>query len=178
MSLQIFQQLTGGFQSIATIIAVIVGGIWTYRLFVQREKGIPRIEFTVDIAFVGKQGDQWLVELLAFVENKGLVQHTASNFNFDVRCLLESDQIKEGDERIDFQINIPHKLKEGSWLPLEWKATRIDPGLKTRYSYVYAIPTSATFVLLHGRFTYANNILHTADKLIYVPREMGLVSIT
>ena len=76
----------------------------------------------------------------------------------------------EGDERIGHQTVIPHVLGAGSWLAPEWEASFIEPGLKTRYSFVTHVPAHAAFVLLHGRLVYGDGAtLHTAESLVTVP---------
>jgi hypothetical protein len=94
MSCEEFNHLAGGISSIATTLALIVGGIWTYRRFVRTREAYPKIEFTVDLAFVRKQGGFWVVEAIANMENKGLVRHSIRKFTFDLRYMLPSDAVE------------------------------------------------------------------------------------
>jgi len=52
------EQIAGAFESIATIIALIIGGIWTFRLFIKNRLNKPRAQFTheVEIRDLGEQG--------------------------------------------------------------------------------------------------------------------------
>lgn len=159
-------------QSLVTTGGVIIGGVWAYLKFVKRREDYPHIEFTVEIEFVGTQKDEWMVELLAFVENKGLVPHLIKTFEFDLRCMYEEDEITEGDKTINYQTLIPHFLKEGAWIPRDWSNTFIEPGLSAKYSYITTVPRRTSFVLLHGRFVYQDGkSSHTADRFIKVPKE-------
>lgn len=159
-------------ESVATLIALGIGGTWAYVKLVKRREHAPRIEFTVDIAFIGSQGGYWLVELLALVENKGLVRHLIREFAFDLRALRIDDPVREGSAEINGQTEIPHLVKRGAWIPKGWESTFIEPGLRTRYSYVAALPKTASFALLHGRFDYhGETVFHTADRLVRVPTE-------
>ena len=155
--------------SLATILALIIGGIWAYLRFVRQVEYFPHIEFGVDIQFVGLQNSEWLVELQALINNKGSVRHEIHDFQFDLRYLKKSDKLQDGDEKIGHQTFIPHLLKEESWVEY---ITFVDPGNNGRYSYITTIPKDATFLLLHGRFRYKDeNFFHTADKLIKVPTQ-------
>jgi len=165
MSYEEFNHLAGGISSIATILALIVGGIWTYRRFVRTREAFPKIEFTVDVAFVHKQAGFWVIEAIANLENKGLVRHSVTKFTFDLRYMLPSDAV---EERAPFLVVVPHKACEGSWLPVDWNFTFIEPGLRTRYSCVARIPEQATMALIHGKFYYSDDNWHTADKLFAV----------
>jgi hypothetical protein len=161
-----FNDLANGLSSIATIVALAIGAIWTYQRFVRTREANPRIEFTVDIAFVTIQNGHWVAEAIAFLQNKGLVRHDITIFSFEVRYLLGGDPV---EAKNGFLVYIPNQGSEGSWLPKGWGNTFIEPGLMTRYSALIRIPSDATAVLIHGRFLYADNDWHTADKLVAVP---------
>ena len=75
----------------------------------------------------------WLVELAAMLDNKGLVRYRTSEFSFELRCLYPEDSLNAGGADIGGQINIPHVLATGSWLPNPWTATIIEPGLTTQW---------------------------------------------
>jgi hypothetical protein len=137
-----------------------------------RQEEFWRIEFTVDVAFVGIQEGKWLVEVIAVLENKGVVPTKLCKLTFDLRCLHGSDPIEDGPADINQQTNIPRVLiKSRSWFPKDWEWTFIHPGVRTRYSYVTAVPSDASFVLVHGRFKYPDDqLFHTADRLVQVPR--------
>lgn len=70
-----FSHVAGSIESLATVVALGIGGYWTYRRFIRQRENCPFIEFTVDVHFVGRQGGKWIVELIAYLENKGKVQH-------------------------------------------------------------------------------------------------------
>lgn len=167
MTFDDFDHLMSGLSSVVTIGAVVVGGIWAYRRFIRNREACPKIEFTVDVNFVHWQGGKWIVEALAFLDNKGLVKQSISRFTFDLRYTLPTDPIRGRDE---FLVYVPHKATDGSWLPKNWESTFVEPGLSTRYSCLASIPEDATTVLIHGKFFYESNDWHTADKLLKVPR--------
>ncbi len=156
-------------QAVFTLSAAVIAGAWAIAKVLRRHEHRARIEFSVDISFVGIQGTDWLIEVVALVDNKGLVRHTIENFSFHLRTIQSSDELAEGGPKINNQVSIPFLLKEGSWIPKNWGDTFIDPGIRTRYSYVSTVPLGTSFVLLHGRFLYSNGYPHTADKLAAVP---------
>ena len=161
-------------QSVAALVVLVLGAFWGYFKWRKRREHAPRLEFTVDVNFVGLHKGQWLVEVLALVDNKGLVQHRIREFSFDLRTLDVNDPIEEGEKEINYQTRIPRKVKEAAWIPRDWESTFIEPGLKTRYSYVVAVPRTAKFVLVHGKFDYGRKgLFHTSDKLVAVPESNG-----
>jgi hypothetical protein len=136
---------------------------------------VPRVDFGVDVRFVGAHQDAWITEILAFIDNKGLVKYTTQSFSFELRALLESDSLGLGGESIGCQTEIPHVLVTGSWLPAGSSNTFIEPGMETKYSYVTSVPQNATILLLHGRVEYVSDVevTHTAEALVAVPRFPG-----
>jgi hypothetical protein len=174
MNYEDFDHLASGLSSLATILALGIGALWTYQRFVRTREANPKIQFTVDISFVIQQNGFWVAEALAFLENKGLVRHDIKTFSFDVRYFLEGDPIHKD---VGFTVYVPNEddeSNEGSWLPKEWGSTYIEPGLLTRYSSLIRIPVAATAVLIHGKFMYSDDDWHTADKLVRVPKPAQL----
>ncbi len=65
-------------------IGVLVGGGWALWRFVLEREGKPKIQFDLDLNILGKQGNKFLVEVIAIVENKGRVRHWLKDFRFDL----------------------------------------------------------------------------------------------
>src|SRR5688572_30651737 len=93
-TLQRLGHLASTIESFATVLALLIGGVWTYQRFVRTRESHPKIEFSVDVTFVVKQGGKWLSEAIALVENKGLVRHDIVQFTFSIRYLLPTDPIE------------------------------------------------------------------------------------
>ena len=155
-------------QAVLTSIAIVVAAYWAIRRFIYA----PRIEMSVDVCFVGQHGDDWVVELLCLLENKGQVPYAIRSLSFNLRTLLESDTPAEGGDAIRHQLEFPHRVKEGSWIPVvSQNPAVIHPGIKMRYSYVQCIPADARLALLHGVLDYGKQRAQTrADRLRRVPR--------
>jgi len=169
VNLEGFNNLAGGIESLATVLALAVGGYWTYNRFIKQRENFAFIEFTVDLNFVGKQDGKWIVELIAYLENKGKVQHQFSDLSFDLALLLRGDPIKSS-AKYGGQALFPHEGSRCAWLPPGMFF--IEPGVKAKYSYVAQIPEDATYVMLHGRFTYKDQpAWHTAERTIAVPAQ-------
>lgn len=55
MSYAEFDNFAGALSSLATIVALVVGGWWAYGRFVRTRDAWPKLKFSVDIEFVCKQ---------------------------------------------------------------------------------------------------------------------------
>jgi hypothetical protein len=156
-------------QSVGTILSFCVVGYWAYRRYVYQEERYPHIEFSVDINFVGLQNDYWIVELIAYIENKGKVQHTMHSFEFDLSSLYSEDPV-EITEKYGGQVDFPRSIQTGTFLTYS-KYFFIDPNVKAKYSYVTRVPKQASFLIFHSWFAYSDkrNVGHSAEKTVKVP---------
>lgn len=157
-------------QSILTAISIAIAGAWVFVRFVWAQERYPNVEFTADINLVGVHGDWIIAELIAYIENKGKVQHKMTKFKFWLDALLDQDPI-EVDQRWGGQVNFPRAIAEGSFLPDGFGPFFVDPGTKAKYSWVARVPFQARFLLLHCRFEYSGRgpTKHTAERSIRVP---------
>ena len=67
LSIEEFKNLIACIQGIVSIIAIIVGAYWTYIKFIDRRENQPKIEFTLDINFLGTGNGKLIVELIAYL---------------------------------------------------------------------------------------------------------------
>ncbi len=164
-----FKDLAEALQAVLTSLSILIGGSWVVYRFVLQQERFPNINFTTDINIVGKQGNFWLAELTATIENKGKAQHKMSKIGFDLNAMFVDDPV-ESEERWGGQINFPHSLTIGSYLPKHQKYFFVDPGTEAKYSYVTKIPLNTSYLLLHSNFAYSTrkNKMHTAEKTIRV----------
>jgi hypothetical protein len=107
MSWEDWKNACATFQSLVTGVGVIFGGIWAYRRYVRQEENNPYIEFSADLNFIGKQAGWWIVEITAFVENKGKVQHRMREFTFELDAIYRADPVAL-DPRWGNQVNFEH----------------------------------------------------------------------
>jgi hypothetical protein len=164
-----FGELAGAIESIATIIALAVGAYWTYGRFVRNREDHPLIQFWLEIRVIGTIEKNWIIELLAYVENKGKVQHQLNDLAFDLNGLLEDD-ILNSSEEFGGQSYFPHELRRGSWLPHNFQYFFVEPGIQAKYSYITHVPINSRFLMLHGWFQYPNSSnAHSAEKTIALP---------
>jgi hypothetical protein len=161
-----FNDVASGIQALVTCIAVVVGGVWTYKRFGVEREGIPRIEFTVDIRFVSQHGQYVVAELIANVSNKGKVRHEIRDFTFDLSYVDSADEIEIGRTSLGHELAYPHEAASGSWISPGFGYTFIEPGTAVKYTSSAVIAKTASVVLLAGRFVYPNvNEGHTAETI-------------
>jgi hypothetical protein len=170
MTIETWERLTSIIQSVVTFLSIIVAGSWAYRRFIIQQERYPNINFTADINIIGKQNNEWVLELIAFIENKGKVQHKIKKFNFDLNAIFKNENLTTSDEW-GGQVDFTHPITEGSFLPQATKFFFVDPGTTAKYSYIAKLPDDASFAILHCYFKYSDwrKYAHTAEKTIKLP---------
>ncbi len=148
---------------------LVVGVVWGVLKFLQRDEHFPRIAFEVTARFVGEHGGKTIVEVLAVLENKGVVPVRIKDLAFKLRGVRASDALQSGDESIRGQTRIPHLLREGTFIPKHWNYTFIYPGVQTEYNYITTLDSDVSFVRVEGSFSYdRGGASHHAAKLLKV----------
>lgn len=167
-----FIELLKGIESILTIIGLLIGGGWAIWKFILVKETSPKLEFKVDVNFVGKHKEEWLIEILGLLENKGVVPYKISYLTFDTKYLLNDDELNENAKYND-QIDIKNELKTNTWLASvkDIKPT-IYPDTSMRFNYIYKVPVGASFILIHGLLVFSKGLEVRADKLVRVPDEL------
>jgi hypothetical protein len=172
--LEYLSKMATAIKDVVTTVAVIVGGWWAYKRFVRQRDAHPRCSFTLDVRFIGIQDGRLILEVVATLQNQGLVRHRCSDFTFNIRYLLPDDKIESGDKKINHQTRFPHSTKDDE--KLEHKKLVpfrpfIDPGVVQNFTYVSSVPASATFILVYSEFDYVgtDSATHSAQKVFRVP---------
>lgn len=163
---QLFQLLG---QTVAAVGA-IVGAWWALEKWRRRDEHFPRVYFEVSVNFVGSKNEHLLVELVATLENKGVVPLKIKNFRFKLRGLRMTDPLVRGGEDIRGQVLFPHLLEEGVFVPLDWEYSFVYPGVKTEYNFIASIPKDVAYVRMQADFDYLRaGESHHAAKVLRVP---------
>lgn len=150
--------------------AAVVGAWWALEKWHRRDEHFPRVYFEVSINFLGGNDEYVLVELIATLENKGVVPLKIRNFSFKLLGLRAADSWLRGGEEIRGQLRFPHILEKGAFVPADWAYTFVYPGVKTEYNYVAAIPSDVSYVRIQGDFEYlSSGASHHAAKVLKVP---------
>ena len=153
-------------------LAILLGGAWTLWRFVLQREGNAKIQFNVDFKIIGTLKNDYIVEVIAIVENKGSVRHYVNDFKFDLLYLTEEHEIEEGDKRINNQLLFEKIIDKRYWIPPSWYNSFIDAGVVQNYTYVTHLPIEAKFALVYAQFKYPGSIkniflgrsFHTAQK--------------
>jgi len=167
----------------ATVVGVLIGGVWTYMIYRRQRNNVPKLTFSVDINFVSKTRDFVITELIAYIHNSGLVKKiiNVETFLFELRYLKENSDFSNQkiNDNQTFQVMFDNAITlnnqnsaQNLWLPLNWETIEIEPGIKRKVSLIVSIPTSAKIVFLRGSFKFRNkfaNDIDSAKLIIEVP---------
>lgn len=153
----------------SSLIAIIAGIYALYKYF-KRDELFPRIQFDVDIHFIGSQNDEVVLEIIALIENKGVVPIKLDDLRFSLRSIKADEELSFGTDNINGQLLFETKVKDSSWIGQHWNYTFVYPGVKTRYTHATKVPKDTAFLLLRGIFLYKNDDdFHTSAKIFKIP---------
>jgi len=60
---------------IVEFIALLIGSGFGFYRFILKKEFHPKIQFSVELNVIDRTSKGWLVEVIAFIENKGSVRH-------------------------------------------------------------------------------------------------------
>lgn len=155
---------------IVSLIAALSGFYWAFEKWLRREEHFPRINLDIDATVIDQNNDKIIFNIVATLENKGVVPLKISKFICELRGIKATDPLELGGENIRYQLNFSNLIAEGPFFPPEWEYSFVYPGVKTNYSYITIVPSEYKYLLLKGRFHYSrNNESHHAGKVIKIP---------
>jgi len=159
-----------GVGKLTSVAAALAGVWWGFEKWRRRDEHFPRVYFEVGVNFIGRKEQQFIVELVATLENKGVVPLKIKPFTFKLLGLMKSDAISRGGAAIRGQLLFRHMLAEGAFVPPEWDYSFIYPGVRTEYNFVTSIPFEVEYVRMQGDFTYLpSHETHHAARVSKVP---------
>lgn len=132
----------------------LFGAWWAVEKLRRRDEHFPRVNFEVGANFIGEQDGKVLAEVVAVIENKGIVPFKMKNLTFTLRGLSDRDAVLPRQDSERSEINFPHKLASGSLVPSDWPFSFVYPGVRTEYNFVTTVPPEMAFIRVQGRFLY------------------------
>jgi hypothetical protein len=175
MTLAELQTFASALESFTTVAAIIGGGWWAYWKFVIQRGNEPATDIEVDVAFIGAQDDKLVVQITSTLNNKSLVRLQYDDFQVSARYLLPDDAVREGGERLAFQLLFPRTIDERIDGAKRYfsNVNYINPKQEFRHRYITYIPVDATFLWVQCKFFFRlkRRIEKTnTQKIFPVPR--------
>jgi hypothetical protein len=153
--------------------AILLGGGWAYWKFIHQRTHEPATDIDIDVKFVGIQKDSWIIEITSSLKNQSLVRHEYEDFQLSIRYLLPEDEIKDGSEKISYQLDCSKTIDEriGKEKRLFSNVEYINPKQEFKHRYITFIPANATFVWIQCRFLFkhGNKVKTNSQKIFRVP---------
>jgi hypothetical protein len=145
--------------SAATIIGIIVAGIWTYQLFIRQRTLESRAEVRHEITQRALTPTQALVHVTVFVENKGNVELRPGGAYTLLQQVLPIDsamgeRLQTGRDLFledSTEIRWP-ELRRIRWEP-EKAGVTIEPGETERWDADFLVPTRVVTVGVFSEFS-------------------------
>jgi hypothetical protein len=147
------------FQSVATIIALLVGAWWVLR----RRRTYPRANFKHIVSHVPLDDDTYLVRVTIAIENVGDV---LLRLEESVGAIQQVEPLPEELRTALKARGMASDQSELSWPFIDtrrhnWSGNEIESGASASFEFELFAPRTVRFVLVH---TYFRNITKPADQ--------------
>jgi hypothetical protein len=160
MKFEDWKTLAETLQAVVTIVAIVLGGIWTYILFVKKREKYPRARTVHRIVTLGSVNGRWVIRILVRIENIGSVLLCLDEGEVVVQNLFPlppewGDKLKDGLqlERKEFEYDWPSLDK----FLLEWgdKGYIIEPQESDEFHFDLHVDSSVQRVQV---YSYVKNL--------------------
>jgi hypothetical protein len=133
-------------QATATVVGVLMAGIWIVYRYWNAAKGRGNIGMECEIEILDFQQGHFILEVVATVHNKGRVPYRIRSLDLRMLGRTEEDPIEYTQATHRNHLRFPHTLYSGSLIGRDW-ISKVDPGVSTKYRQVLAVPETARLVL-------------------------------
>lgn len=159
-----------------TGVGSLSGAIWVFRKRWVRDEHFPRVAFDLKVNIIDEIDGQHILEVVAVLENKGVVPLKICNFTCEIRGIKEGEKLQIGGEVIRNQLNFNTILRSGWFIPTGWKYSFVYPSVKTDYNFVTTVASDTRYALVKSTFEYyrrlkilGNNRSHHATVVLKIP---------
>lgn len=160
-----FQNLLQNLESLATILAILIGGIWTYILFIKNREKFPKADITHKIEKINRKQDV-IVRLTIKIENLGKVKLPVESGEVRLQQIKPSNSsVINAVER--FQENKNAKKREIGWPILEERVFsfkkdeyELEPTEKEHFEFDFILDQEIDVIQF---YTHIKNVFK-ADK--------------
>jgi hypothetical protein len=153
----------------ATIIALLVGGYWTWNTFVRERTSWPKADLKLTVSHRALTPTQTLLHAKVEVHNSGTALMKVTKLRVDVRQVLPlpeetAKRLREGSLVPEGKVKARWKtLDDGegicTWGPGE--EAEIEPGERDEFGSDFVIPADLEVVYL---YVYVENAARKADR--------------
>jgi hypothetical protein len=146
-------------QAVVTITGIIIGAIWTYRLFFVQREGYAHATFEERASHVPLSKDLNLVQVVLKLENTGHSLIRATHVTVRIQQVLPVTGCDEGESCAALELNKVastgvSQLDRFDWRPIATREDVVDepiePGEKAILDYEFVVPSSVEVARIYA----------------------------
>ncbi len=147
-------------QTVVTTIGIIIGGLWTYNIFIKERHNYPHANLQLEVSHVGLSSQINLLRITTVVTNSGTSKLDLKEATIRIQQIkpvldctgtpsCATDQVNDALNRIEQQ------LDKFTWPMISqrrkiWKnAIEIEPKEKEKLDFEFAIPSNVKHVRIY-----------------------------
>lgn len=168
MTITDFESLSSSAESIATIIALIIGAWWTYLIFVRKREKYPRAKTTHSLLSLGEVAGKTLVRVSVKVENVGdvLLSLTTGLVRIQIMRPVPSTLQAQIENGGTLQRTKEQEFQWPLWdeFPLAWSEAgyKIEPKESEEFHFDSSLDNTVEAVQV---YSYFQNVLEKRREL-------------
>lgn len=145
-------------QSAVTIIAIILGGCWTYRLFIKKRESYPRANVENEISHYDLNSNLFLLHVKVKIKNIGDVLLSIKEMEIRVQQILPIHNEISGSINISNKVKtrekdeIPWPMLDGKIQNYESKLYEIEPGESDESPFDFIIDKNLEVIEVYSYF--------------------------
>lgn len=160
--------------NIVSSVAISVAGIWAYFRIRRERTHTPHIELDIDCQLLGPQKNDYLTEIIVFVNNKGLIRQDFESMRLRIRGIAEDTDLQFYTEG---RVEAPIKLIDVDIIKKKEKENFlfVEPGVRHLITYATKIPvqssesnTKLKFLFIRTQFYYTDGTPHSIERVFSV----------
>ena len=187
------------------ILAGLIGGLWAYSKFVLERSLLPPVTIDLDHSVLGKQKEDWVVEIVLLLRNLGSSVAVVDSVQFELLYLVQDDDtecVADPSRGVFGRIYFPNS--KGKHLNQEWDRrhgkvpcnskkrdaeskkcqkymkfsthqTFIQPGTANKYTHMTTLPASTTFFLVRAEFLYIQQPSTISRGILWISHRLGII---
>lgn len=164
-----------GLDIVIKLVVLVAGAVWAVCKWRRREEHFPRIALDVQARFIeADPGRPWVLEIVATIENKGLVPIKIKDFGFSLRVLRKADKWIWNTKARRGQLDFGDESLAEKFVTASMGYTFVSPSVRTEYTYVTALEPDVELIRINADFLYpTRGETHHAARVFAVPKRMA-----
>jgi hypothetical protein len=131
----------------------------------KRREDAPHVELAINCEVLGQEGEDYAVEFMLIVYNRGLIRWTFRSILLRVRGIERNQSLvywQGRGQRLEFPVKIVNMAEV---IPKSVNYIFVEPGVQQLVTYTTKIPAQVKYIAVYVEFWYDKVTPHTSERV-------------